>query len=1038
MAGKPGKTILLVDDDAIIAIAEAQMLAKHGYNVISAFSGQEAIKTAVQQPDIDLILMDIDLGPGMDGTQAAETILKTLDIPVLFLSSHTEPEVVDKTEKITSYGYVVKNSGETVLLASIRMAFKLHAAHRELRKREEALSKSENKLSLIFENTPNAITITEAETGIVIDANRGIEWTGWTRNEVIGKSLKILQSWIRPDEEEIIKTIIQSEGKLSNHRFDFYKKDGSPAHALMNAMFIQMDGKQYLLTISNDITRLVESEEKLRRTKEEMEGTNEELNATVEELEATNEEFQVTNEELVESKNELETLLAEHKRVLQILRENEYFLEKSQEIGKIGSFITEIISLNPTTIQWRTSKVLGDLIGVDATYLKTRENWLNLILDPQAVIDYVKGQIVEKKEKFELEYQIRRPGDGEIRWIYSIGEPKFDDKGTIKSIIGTAQDITDRKRSEQILRDSENRYRSIIGSLPIGMHLYRLEPDGRLVFEGANPAADRILGVDNSIFIGKVIEEAFPALSATDVPRRYREVAATGTPWHNEQVDYDENSIRGAFEVHAFQIGDRRMATVFSDITERKRSVEDVKRLAEIVRHSSELVNLADMDGRMIFINESGLKMLGIAPEDVGKINILQVIPDHLKNLVKKEVIPSLLAGRDWEGDLQYVNLLTGELTDVHALTFIIDDPETGHHKYLANVSLDISLRTQTEMKLRESEARWQFALEGSGDGVWDWNTQTDRVFFSHQWKKMLGYEDQEIGDSLSEWDRRVHPDDHDRVFAEINRHLEGTTPMYMSEHRVKCKNGEYRWILDRGKVISRTPEGKPLRVIGTHTDITDRKNNEEVLGKAIAEKEALLRELQHRMKNSLALISGIMNLERDRLNNSEWCGILDNIRGRVESLSSLYSLLFQSDSVQEVDLGMYMRSIVTLLSGSYTAGVPIIKIKQHYDPLRVNAKDAAAWGLILNELLTNSFKYAFPKGRAGSISVNLKKSRGQIMLAVSDNGTGLPADFSTENPHGLGLLLVKTLTLQLKGTLDFEDGNENTFMIRVPIGSAD
>ncbi|HQF08502.1 MAG TPA: PAS domain S-box protein [Spirochaetota bacterium] len=522
----------------------------------------------------------------------------------------------------------------------------------------------------------------------------------------------------------------------------------------------------------------------------------------------------------------------------------------------------------------------------------SRTRWLNLIVDPQDTIDSMRRAIEEKRETFGIEYQIKRHRDGERRWMYSIGKPVFGSNGELKRIIGTVQDITDRKnfemslrlseerfsdlvqllpetvfetdrtvritfvnqagllrfgysrddvdrgiqviqiiapedhrraleniekimngersglneylalkkdgtpfpvlvhsslivrdgkpegfrgflvdiserkRAEHLLRETKNWYRSIITSIPIGMHLYRLEPDGRLIFDGANPAADRILGVDNSVFIGRTIEEAFPALTETEVPRRYREVASTGTPWFTEQVDYDENFIRGAFEVHAFRIGSNRMAAAFTDITVRKRA----------------------------------------------------------------------------------------------------------------------------EAALRESEDRWHFALEGAGDGVWDWNASTDRVYFSHQWKAMLGYEDDEIGDTLSEWDCRVHPDDHDRVYAELNRHFEGKTEVYTSEHRIRCKNGEYKWILDRGKVIDRTPEGKPLRVIGTHTDISELKRNAEVLGKAITEKEALLRELHHRMKNSLAMISGIINLEHERVSDSGLRDVLDNIKARI--IRSRYGLL--------------------------------------------------------------------------------------------------------------------------------------------------
>ena len=96
--------------------------------------------------------------------------------------------------------------------------------------------------------------------------------------------------------------------------------------------------------------------------------------------------------------------------------------------------------------------------------------------------------------------------------------------------------------------------------------------------------------------------------------------------------------------------------------------------------------------------------------------------------------------------------------------------------------------RGHVQQALRESEERWQFALEGAGDGVWDWNAQTNEVFFSKQWKAMLGFTEDEIGGTFDEWDRRVHPDDREYAHAEINRHFEGKSPVYINEHRIKCK----------------------------------------------------------------------------------------------------------------------------------------------------------------------------------------------------------------------------------------------------------
>jgi len=155
-------------------------------------------------------------------------------------------------------------------------------------------------------------------------------------------------------------------------------------------------------------------------------------------------------------------------------------------------------------------------------------------------------------------------------------------------------------------------------------------------------------------------------------------------------------------------------------------------------------------------------------------------------------------------------------------------------HDRLERTNLDlqreIEARKKTEKALRESEERWQFALEGSRNGVWDWNALSNEVFFSKQWKEMLGYDEDEISNHLDEWESRLHPDDKERCHVDLNRHLNGQTPYYENEHRLLCKDGSYKWILDRGKVVSWTENNKPLRVIGTHTDITERKQDEDAL----------------------------------------------------------------------------------------------------------------------------------------------------------------------------------------------------------------
>lgn len=147
---------------------------------------------------------------------------------------------------------------------------------------------------------------------------------------------------------------------------------------------------------------------------------------------------------------------------------------------------------------------------------------------------------------------------------------------------------------------------------------------------------------------------------------------------------------------------------------------------------------------------------------------------------------------------------------------------------FVAFTSIVLFLLLRSEQRrLDSSERRWRFAIDGSELGLWDWDIAAETVYFSPQWKRMLGYDEDDIGNSLQEWESRVHPDDLPGTLEDVQRHLRGESPMYSNEHRMLCKNGEYRWILDRGKVVVWSKDSKPLRMIGTHTDLTWHKQSE-------------------------------------------------------------------------------------------------------------------------------------------------------------------------------------------------------------------
>lgn len=218
MMTRNGKTstILLVEDDFLTALAAKASLEKRGYRVVSAGTGEEAVDRCGSDPSVDLILMDIDLGRGIDGPTAAAAILRGREIPIIFLSSHSEPEVVERTEAITSYGYILKNSGIAVIDASIKMAFRLHAAKRNLWLEKEHLRTTLNSIG-------DAVIATDA-SGAVTRMNPVAErLTGWAIAEAagrpIGEVFRIVNANTRIPVENPVKKVLESGAivGLANH-----------------------------------------------------------------------------------------------------------------------------------------------------------------------------------------------------------------------------------------------------------------------------------------------------------------------------------------------------------------------------------------------------------------------------------------------------------------------------------------------------------------------------------------------------------------------------------------------------------------------------------------------------------------------------------------------------------------------------------------------------------------------------------------------------------------------------------------------------
>jgi PAS domain S-box-containing protein len=384
------------------------------------------------------------------------------------------------------------------------------------------------------------------------------------------------------------------------------------------------------------------------------------------------------------------------------------------------------------------------------------------------------------------------------------------------------------------LEEAERNYRELVEN--VNSVILRMDNLGNVLF--MNPFGLEFFGFSQEELLGQnVVGTIVPEVESSG--RDLRQMI-DDMPIHpekytnnlNENVRKNEERIWIAWTNKPMLGADKKVLEILcigNDVTERKKMEEELQVLASVVKKSHEIVNLATLDGKMMFLNEAGREILGISEKDVKSTHILDVIPDHLKEKVQNEVLPSLMKNGGWQGELECQNIKNGAITKVHATIFLILDQTSGKPKYLANVSRSIGKRKMAEEALRLNEERLRLAMEATQQGWFDLNIQTGEVVVSPEYPKILGFEPGELDASLQSWINGIHPEDRDAVLATFDGCLKSTNARMM-EYRRKTKNGEWKWILSIAQIVEFDSAGNPLRMIGTHTDISQRKYAEEAL----------------------------------------------------------------------------------------------------------------------------------------------------------------------------------------------------------------
>jgi len=468
------------------------------------------------------------------------------------------------------------------------------------------------------------------------------------------------------------------------------------------------------------------------------------------------------------------------------------------------------------------------------------------------------------------------------------------------------------------------------------------------------------------------------------------------------------------------------------DITERKRAEEALRNSEEKYRILTEtvpdIIFTLDRKGRFTYINPAGENIVGYSSQEFLGHDFTEVIaPEYIDTT--KDRFKRGLAGE--KISLHEVEIMhkDGQKVPVELnMTSLFD--EDGNIIGRLGVARDVTEPKRVEKMLRESEDRYRTIFENTGTVMAIIEEDKTISLANREAEKLFGYSRKEI-EGKKKWTEFIVAEDLEKMKGyHEQRRVDPTSAPMEYEFRIIDKKGSIRDILMSIDVIPGTKIS-----VASVIDITERKQAEEQIKASLKEKEVMLREIHHRVKNNMQIVISLLRLQSAKVEDKKTQEILRGCQNRIHTMSIIHEKLYQSKDLAKIDFAQYIDGLAVHVFQSYGVDSNLVAVKTDLEEVLLDLNRAIPCGLIINELLSNSVKHAFPEGKKGEICINLHSDKkGMITLVVSDNGISLPDDIDFRKAQSLGLQMVNDLTRQIGGTIKLDRKGGTAFKVKFPV----